>query len=81
MDVEKGRLIDALSLELIVDLTARLVAIPTPNPPGQERRARRLLRKRSQSGELKRNWCQNRIRNGPRSWPGIGALATGRLSF
>lgn len=37
MSVEKETLIEALSGELIVDLTARLVAIPTPNPPGREK--------------------------------------------
>lgn len=33
----KDSLIAAISRELIVDLTTKLVAIPTPNPPGQEK--------------------------------------------
>jgi succinyl-diaminopimelate desuccinylase len=39
MDAEhkKEALIAAISEDLIVDLTAKLVAIPTPNPPGQEK--------------------------------------------
>jgi succinyl-diaminopimelate desuccinylase len=39
MDAEhkKEVLIAAISEDLIVDLTAKLVAIPTPNPPGQEK--------------------------------------------
>lgn len=35
--MNKDSLIAALSEELIVDLTAQLVAIPTPNPPGGEK--------------------------------------------
>jgi succinyl-diaminopimelate desuccinylase len=35
--VNKEGLIAAISEDLIVDLTAKLVAIPTPNPPGQEK--------------------------------------------
>ncbi|MDX1687944.1 MAG: M20 family metallopeptidase [Candidatus Promineifilaceae bacterium] len=37
MPAEKETLVAALSEELIVDLTAELVAIPTPNPPGREK--------------------------------------------
>ncbi len=37
MAVDKETLIESLSEELIVDLTSQLVAIPTPNPPGQEK--------------------------------------------
>jgi succinyl-diaminopimelate desuccinylase len=37
MNVNKAALIAAISEELIVDLTGKLVAIPTPNPPGQEK--------------------------------------------
>jgi succinyl-diaminopimelate desuccinylase len=39
MDAEhkKEALIAAISEDLIVDLTTKLVAIPTPNPPGQEK--------------------------------------------
>lgn len=37
MTVEKETLVEALSEELIVDLTGELVAIPTPNPPGREK--------------------------------------------
>jgi len=37
MPVDKQTLVEALSDELIVELTAELVAIPTPNPPGQEK--------------------------------------------
>ncbi|HEX9923959.1 MAG TPA: M20/M25/M40 family metallo-hydrolase, partial [Anaerolineae bacterium] len=33
----KANLIEALPADLILDLTAQLVAIPTPNPPGQEK--------------------------------------------
>jgi len=33
----KDAVIDLLSEELIIDLTTQLVAIPTPNPPGQEK--------------------------------------------
>jgi succinyl-diaminopimelate desuccinylase len=35
--MNKEALITAISEELIVDLTGKLVAIPTPNPPGQEK--------------------------------------------
>ena len=37
MTVTKPTLVQALSEDLIVELTSRLVAIPTPNPPGQEK--------------------------------------------
>lgn len=37
MTTEKTTLVQALSEQLIVDLTADLVAIPTPNPPGLEK--------------------------------------------
>jgi len=37
MPSDKQALLDALSDELILDLTARLVEIPTRNPPGEER--------------------------------------------
>ena len=37
MAVAKTALVEALSEELIVELTAALVAIPTPNPPGREK--------------------------------------------
>lgn len=37
MTVEKQALIDSLSDELILGLTARMVAIPTRNPPGEEK--------------------------------------------
>jgi succinyl-diaminopimelate desuccinylase len=35
--VTKDSLIEAISEKLILDLTKQLVAIPTPNPPGQEK--------------------------------------------
>ncbi|MFQ5401039.1 MAG: hypothetical protein ACE5E7_15755 [Anaerolineae bacterium] len=35
--MNKNSLISAISEDLIVDLTTKLVAIPTPNPPGQEK--------------------------------------------
>ena len=35
--MNKNTLIAAISEDLIVDLTTKLVAIPTPNPPGQEK--------------------------------------------
>ncbi len=35
--MNKDTLIEAISEKLIVDLTSQLVAIPTPNPPGQEK--------------------------------------------
>jgi len=35
--MNKEALIAAISGDLIVDLTTKLVAIPTPNPPGQEK--------------------------------------------
>lgn len=35
--MNKDSLIAAISEDLIVDLTTKLVAIPTPNPPGQEK--------------------------------------------
>jgi succinyl-diaminopimelate desuccinylase len=35
--MNKDVLIESISEELIVDLTSQLVAIPTPNPPGQEK--------------------------------------------
>ncbi len=34
--MNKQTLVNAISEELIIDLTRQLVAIPTPNPPGQE---------------------------------------------
>lgn len=37
MAVNKETLVDALSEELIIELTSQLVGIPTPNPPGRER--------------------------------------------
>lgn len=37
MTVDKQALIDSLSDELILGLTARMVAIPTRNPPGEEK--------------------------------------------
>lgn len=35
--MNKSALIAAISTELIVELTSKLVAIPTPNPPGREK--------------------------------------------
>ena len=40
---DKETLIAALSQELIVELTEKLVAIPTPNPPGQEKACAEFL--------------------------------------
>ncbi|MCB9077525.1 MAG: M20 family metallopeptidase [Anaerolineaceae bacterium] len=37
MIVTKQALVQSLSEDLILELTSRLVAIPTPNPPGQEK--------------------------------------------
>ena len=37
MTIDKQVLIDSLSDDLILDLTARMVAIPTRNPPGEEK--------------------------------------------
>jgi succinyl-diaminopimelate desuccinylase len=37
LTVSKESLIQSLPQELILDLTSQLVAIPTPNPPGQEK--------------------------------------------
>lgn len=37
MSVDKARLLQSFPDELVLDLTARLVAIPTQNPPGREK--------------------------------------------
>jgi len=41
--VDKRALVASLSDQLILDLTARLVAIPTRNPPGEEKPAAELI--------------------------------------
>lgn len=41
--MDKSELVAALSGDLILELTARLVAIPTRNPPGEEARGARFI--------------------------------------
>lgn len=43
MTQDKTRLVEALSEELILDLAAQLIAIPTRNPPGEEMEGARFI--------------------------------------
>jgi len=43
LTVSKEALIQSLPQELVLDLTGQLVAIPTPNPPGQEKRCAEFI--------------------------------------
>ncbi|MCB0193640.1 MAG: M20 family metallopeptidase [Anaerolineae bacterium] len=56
MTINKQTLIEALSEELIVELTSQLVAIPTPNPPGQEKACAEFIKTTLESWGIETEW-------------------------